>query len=94
MSGLYTFPSDNWALGAEVTIGSEIYREGVGNGIAYRTEQDWISLLDLMVQYRPSDKLKITLNAENVFDKEYFESVGSPGYFNLYGAPKSVYLPL
>ena len=92
ISGLYNFPGGKWSVGADVTYRSEIYQEGIYRGFAYRTEQDAVFLAGFRTLYQANEHLNVNLAIENLTDKKYFESVGSTRLYNLYGAPRSVFL--
>ncbi|MGJ8514896.1 TonB-dependent siderophore receptor [Carnimonas bestiolae] len=45
--------------------------------------------VDAMVAYDFTSKLRGQLNVNNIFDRKYYERVGGPNTFNIYGAPRS-----
>lgn len=48
------------------------------------------AVVDAMVGYRFTRHVKGQLNFNNIFDKTYYERVGSTATFNMYGAPSNV----
>jgi outer membrane receptor for ferric coprogen and ferric-rhodotorulic acid len=79
---------DKLTLGGHISWQSRIYTSGVGpNGEA--AEQDAYTLLDLFGSYRATEHLTLQVNLNNVFDKNYYKSVGwyGGGY---YGEPRAV----
>ncbi|MFT4171424.1 MAG: TonB-dependent siderophore receptor [Rhodocyclaceae bacterium] len=58
----------------------------------YRIEQDAYTVVDALVGYRFSPNVDVSLSINNLFDKEYYQRVGSTTVFNFYGEPRSVWL--
>ncbi|MEX0614502.1 MAG: hypothetical protein WD177_01225, partial [Methylophaga sp.] len=63
-----------------------------GGTQGYRTEQGSVALVGLLAKYQINAQSNIRVSVQNLFDREYFESVGSQNYFNTYGAPRSAYV--
>lgn len=52
------------------------------------------AVFDVMAAYRFASKLKVQLNADNVFNRKYYTRVGTVGTFNIPGAQRSVTVDL
>ncbi len=63
------------------------------NGSTSRVTQPEYTLVNLMARYDINDNLSATLNANNIFDKKYYNNLG---FYNtyLYGEPRNVVLSL
>lgn len=59
-----------------------------------RVDAEAYSVASLLVAYRLSERHKVSLNVENVFDEKYWEKVGGTTRQNYYGMPRSVALTL
>jgi len=94
LSTIYQLPQTQWSVGGDLQYHSKIYQESdVYNVVeGYRTEQGGVALVGLLAKYAINERSEVKLNVNNVFDRKYFESVGSPNYFNSYGAPRSFYV--
>lgn len=46
---------------------------------------------DAMMSYAVTPKLKVQLNVDNVFNRQYYARVGSANTFNIPGKERSVY---
>ena len=89
----YKFPEGAWAglgLGAGVRAVSSFYSES--GTITVRAPG--YSVASMLVAYRFSPRLKLSLNVDNLFDKTYWEKVSYPGRQNFFGSPRSVTLSL
>ncbi|MGC3964995.1 MAG: TonB-dependent siderophore receptor [Rhodocyclaceae bacterium] len=58
----------------------------------YRIEQDAYAVFDALLGYRFSPNVDVSLSINNLFDKEYYQRVGSTTVFNFYGEPRSFWL--
>ena len=78
-------------LGGGLRWQSEVFpsrNQGVGpNGEIPRQES--YTVADLFARYQISDSLTASLNINNLFDKNYFESVGVYNYGS-YGEPRNI----
>lgn len=94
LSTLYDVPASPWSIGGDVQWLGEIFEESADfDGTqGYRTEQGSVALVGLLARYQINEQSNIRLSVRNLFDREYFESVGSTNYFNTYGAPRSAYV--
>ena len=96
---------DGLKLGGGVTAQSSNYRRGSvrtfnqGTGlydgplVDFEFTEPGYALVDLFTEYSLNEHWSATLNVNNVFDKTYYETVGTgTGTFsgNWYGAPRNV----
>ena len=90
LSTSYQLPGElsPWKVGGALRTRSEI--SNATTGVAVR--QGGYTLLDLMASYQASRQLSLQLNVYNVFDKYYYQAVGSPQDNNHFGAPLNVLL--
>lgn len=77
-----------WRVGGGLRIQSDIYKD-TGS---VRIRQGGYALVDLMVAWQATPSLDLRLNVYNLFDKYYYESIGSPTNGNGFGAPRNVLL--
>jgi len=77
-------------LSGGVRVQSATYKT---NG-SIELKQGMYSLWDTRVGYRINRNLTAALNVNNVFDKKYYRTLGSPMGGNWYGEPRSVMLTL
>lgn len=57
-------------------------------------EQGAYAVAGLMVRYDFSEKVSLTININNLFDKQYWSSMDTTFYTGVYGAPRNVMLSL
>ncbi|WP_262927202.1 TonB-dependent siderophore receptor [Phytohalomonas tamaricis] len=76
---------DGFHIGGGVTALSDFHTSS-----SPRVNAPGYAVVDAMVGYDFTDSLKGQLNFNNIFDKTYFERVGSVSTFNMYGAPSNV----
>ncbi|ENO90479.1 TonB-dependent siderophore receptor [Thauera linaloolentis 47Lol = DSM 12138] len=91
LSTLYKLPGrfQNWRIGASARIQSKTKRTIAG----YATvRQSGYGIVNLMAGYSPTKNLDFQLNINNVFDKEYYRSVGYPDNASLFGEPRNFVL--
>lgn len=92
-------------LGGGVTAQSESYVSGVaylrdadGNvtndSADYKFTQQGYALWSAFATYQVSKHWSVAANANNIFDKEYYSSVGDLTYGNFYGPPRNYTLTL
>ena len=65
-----------------------------GKASPYKFTQPGHAVVGLMAQYRFDPSWTVTLNANNIFDKVYYERVGGADGGNWYGAPRNWMLTL
>ncbi len=66
----------------------------VGGGVAGVREQDAFVVAGAQLGWRFNDDLRAFLSVSNLFDKIYYQRVGSINTYNFYGEPRSVLLTL
>jgi iron complex outermembrane receptor protein/outer membrane receptor for ferric coprogen and ferric-rhodotorulic acid len=86
-------------VGGSATIQSTHYVSGTalsasGASVPFDFTQDGYALWNAMVQYRIDPRWTLTLNVNNLFDKTYYQTLGSTFSNNLYGAPRNAMLTL
>jgi len=87
MANLFTkYTIDKFAFGVGLNYRSKIY---TGSG-ATEIVQDAYVLTNAMASYAMDKHTKIQLNVNNIFDKTYYEGIGSDGM--VYGAPLNAML--
>lgn len=80
---------DGFHIGGGITAMSN-FRTATTAKAPYSIHAPGYAVVDAMVGYDFTDKLKGQLNFNNILDKSYYERVGSAGTFNMYGAPSNV----
>lgn len=83
----YLIPGTDWTVGGNVRTQSRMYTKGTGLLI----EQGGHTVVGLMAKYRINERAEVGMTVNNLFDRRYYESIGSYGplYENFYGAPRS-----
>lgn len=96
LTTMYRFAGDwsRWRVGGSVYWQSRMYNEGTTAGHAWRNQQGSYAVTDLIVGYRPAPGLDIQLNITNLFDKNYYATVGYSTQWgtDVYGEPRKVKL--
>lgn len=102
----YTLPGafSDLRVGAGVTVQSPTYVSGqayrfdsVGNVIDsrdYDFSQAGYAVYDALVEYKVDTNWTVALKGNNLFDRRYYESVGTSEYGNYYGEPRNFVLTL
>ncbi|MFJ4375399.1 TonB-dependent siderophore receptor [Pseudomonas japonica] len=102
----YTLPGalSDLRVGAGVTVQSPTYVSGqayrfdsVGNVIDsrdYDFSQAGYAVYDALVEYKVDANWSVALKGNNLFDRRYYESVGTSEYGNYYGEPRNFVLTL
>ncbi len=88
LSTMYTLPGslNAWRVGGAVRVQSAISLP------AYSVRQPGYSVWDAVVAYRASQNLDLRLNVYNLFDKYYYQAIGSTQDNNHFGAPRAFLL--
>ena len=73
-----------WSVGGGLSYRSEFFAQSG----ALRLASGNYTLLNAQVAYQVNDKVAVSLNAENLLDKTYYEKLSSPGRQNFYGEPR------
>lgn len=83
----YLIPGTDWTVGGNVRTQSRMYTEDTGLFI----EQGGYTVVGLMAKYRINKQAEVGLTVNNLFDRRYYESIGSfgPKLENFYGAPRN-----
>ncbi|RJF84960.1 TonB-dependent siderophore receptor [Azospirillum cavernae] len=84
---------DRLSVGAGVNAQTAMYNEFPTLGGA-RLTQGGYATLDARVAYDLTPKVTAAVNVKNLFDKVYYQRVGTPQSGNIYGDPRSVMLTL
>ncbi len=79
-----------WTVGGGVQAQSDIYSV---NGAA-RAEQGGYAIYNAMLGYRFNEHYSVQFNANNLFDKYYYEKIGAIGVNYYYGEPRNFSLAL
>lgn len=82
----------NWTVGGGVQAQSDIY--ATNNAGTARAEQAGYAIYNAMVAYRFNEHYSAQLNANNLFDKYYYEKIGITGANYYYGEPRNFSLTL
>ncbi|MBJ2221705.1 TonB-dependent siderophore receptor [Pseudomonas sp. MF7453] len=78
-----------WTVGAGVNAQSSNYRLQT-----IKLEQAGYALWNARLAYQVDDTWTVALNGNNLFDKNYYQTVGTSGWGNLYGEPRNLTLSL
>ncbi len=79
-----------WSIGGGVSYRSRFYAK---SGALQLVSGDY-ALLNAQVAYQVNDKVSLSLSAENLLDKSYYEKVSGVGRQNFYGEPRRATLAL
>jgi outer-membrane receptor for ferric coprogen and ferric-rhodotorulic acid len=60
--------------------------------VNFRDIQQFYAVVDLRLSYELNPHWRAALSVNNVFDRVYYETIGSPGNGNWYGEPRNVLL--
>ncbi len=92
----YQLPGDlnRWTIGGGIYGQNTIYNKGTNDYLStfdYRIEQKSYALVDLMTSYKASENVNIRLNVNNLFDKRYYQRIGTNTDYgtSLYGDPRN-----
>ncbi|MBN7821116.1 TonB-dependent siderophore receptor [Bowmanella yangjiangensis] len=92
MNGRYE-ASEALHFAANINWQSDMFKDQVGPGNAYKSEQASYWLVNLMASYALSAQLNAQLNISNLFDKKYYSSIDfyNQGFF---GTPRNIEVSL
>ncbi|WP_049870502.1 TonB-dependent siderophore receptor [Pseudomonas cremoricolorata] len=102
----YQLPGEfeRWKVGLGATIQSDTYKSGtvqrrlsdgsLSEGEAYSFEQAGYAVWNSMVEYKIDEHWTAQVNANNLFDKTYYQTVDASDGGNWYGAPRNYMLTL
>ena len=89
----YLIPGTDWTVGGNVTAQTKIHSEGTDwYGQSFRIDQGGYAVVGLMAKYQISKQAEIGMTINNLFDRRYYQSIGSSSSFleNFYGAPRNM----
>ncbi len=81
----YKIPSSNWMVGANLRAQSSMQSKGS----SYVVRQGSYAIVGMSANYKVNNNLSIGLAVSNLFDRRYYEAIGSATIYNFYGAPRS-----
>ncbi|WP_231964753.1 TonB-dependent siderophore receptor [Paracoccus aminovorans] len=100
----YNLPGaySKWTLGGGVTVKSNqansgtywVWTDAGWTQPSFEIRQGGHAVWDAHVNYRIDDCWNLALNVNNVFDKTYYATLGTPAAGNWYGAPRNATLTL
>lgn len=101
----YQFPraGSAWTVGGGVTAMSRTVNRGLSwisdgaggsNQVPFAIRQGGYAVWNASVQYRLHRDWSLALNLKNLFDKHYYQALGTPGGANWYAEPRNVALTL
>lgn len=64
----------------------------VQSDVPFEYQQSGYAIWNAMVDYRIDEHWNVTLNGNNLFDKKYYQTVGTSTYGNYYGDPRNFML--
>lgn len=95
---------ERWKIGVGATIQSDSYKSGtvqqrlpnggLSSAEAYAFEQSGYAVWNGLVEYKIDQHCTAQLNANNLFDKTYYQTVDSTAGGDWYGAPRNYMLTL
>ncbi|MFJ2446960.1 TonB-dependent siderophore receptor [Pseudomonas sp. NPDC087626] len=88
-------PLEKLRVGGNISWQSRMYNDvALADGSTYRLEQGAYAIADLMAGYRVNQNLDLQLNANNIFDREYYSSISNSTSYggDTYGAPRNMML--
>lgn len=96
LSTQYRLPGalDQLTIGGRMSWQSKTYNDFDNeSGVAVRNQQKSFAIVDLSATYRPTERLSLQVQVNNVFDKTYYRSISS-GYAwssgELFGDPRNI----
>ncbi|MGS1108312.1 TonB-dependent siderophore receptor [Achromobacter anxifer] len=97
---------NKWRIGGGVTAQSANYVSGTastynpgsgkwdGDDVPFKFSQAGYAIWSGRIEYQIDPRWSLALNANNLFDKRYYQTVGSSGFGNFYGEPRNFALTL
>lgn len=105
----YRLPGDwsRWSVGGDLHAQSRSYKNGLacaapvdalghclGPMTNFRVAQGFYAVMGLRVGYRLSRKWQLAVNVDNVFDRIYYRTTGTPISGSWYGMPRNIMVSL
>ncbi|MDN7143699.1 TonB-dependent siderophore receptor [Pseudomonas sp. JQ170] len=100
----YVLPGElsDWKVGGGATIQSANFASGEieYSGVNYigptqvKMSQGGYAVWDAMLEYKVDSHWSLAFNANNLFDRKYFDTLTHPDYANYYGTPRNYMLTL
>ena len=100
----YVLPGElsDWKIGGGTTIQSANFASGEieYSGMNYvgptpvKMSQGGYAVWDAMVEYQLDSHWTVALNANNLFDRKYYDTLNHPDYGNYFGMPRNYMLTL
>ncbi|AZF27080.1 TonB-dependent siderophore receptor [Pseudomonas sp. R2-60-08W] len=88
-------PLEKLRVGGNVSWQSRMYNDiQLADGSTYRLKQGGYAVTDLMAGYRVNQHLDLQLNANNIFDRHYYQSISDAVTYggDSYGSPRNMML--
>ncbi|MGZ9706515.1 TonB-dependent siderophore receptor [Pseudomonas sp. GNP013] len=88
-------PLEKLRVGGNISWQSRMYNDlTVADGSRYRLKQGAYAVTDLMAGYQVNQHLDLQLNANNIFDRTYYETIANSVDYggDSYGAPRNMML--
>lgn len=88
-------PLEKLRVGGNISWQSRMYNDlTVADGSSYRLKQGAYAVTDLMAGYQVNQHLDLQLNANNIFDRKYYETIANSVDYggDSYGAPRNMML--
>ncbi|NMZ48071.1 TonB-dependent siderophore receptor [Pseudomonas poae] len=88
-------PLEKLRVGGNISWQSRMYNDlTVADGSSYRLKQGAYAVTDLMAGYQINQHLDLQLNANNIFDRKYYETIANSVDYggDSYGAPRNMML--
>ena len=97
MTTRYNFqgPLEKLRVGGNISWQSRMYNDiKLADGSKYRLQQGGYAVTDLMAGYRVNQHLDLQLNANNIFDRHYYQSISNSVTYggDSYGSPRNMML--
>ncbi|MCF5010348.1 TonB-dependent receptor, partial [Pseudomonas lactis] len=88
-------PLEKLRVGGNISWQSRMYNDiKLADGSYYRLKQGGYAVTDLMAGYRVNQHLDLQLNANNIFDRHYYQSISDSVTYggDSYGSPRNMML--
>lgn len=82
----YRIPGSDWTVGGNLRLQSKVFTQTE----SFHIQQKAYAVVGLMARYRISRQAEVGITINNLFDRRYYDSVGSYStkLENIYGAPR------